>query len=181
LYTVLQFRFKNSFDLFHFFLLINNSINPFIYFAFSPPVSKLLARLRNCVKRNCPSKTLCCLPMFRRKYVINSSHLRNNTKYQVVNIHVIAGNLHGDNAEVCIVAPAQSSNKDRPLNQNVKLSSMSILIWFANGKSWYTHWRTNSLQIGILSNNFDTFFLGLRSCPLSETQYVQYSIFWNFF
>ncbi|XP_056017043.1 melanocyte-stimulating hormone receptor-like [Ostrea edulis] len=50
LHTVLLFRCKYCNDLFNFFLLVNNSINPYIYFAFSPPVKKLLSRLRNCVR-----------------------------------------------------------------------------------------------------------------------------------
>jgi hypothetical protein len=47
IYSTLQFKFKYSHFLFHLSLLVNNSINPFIYFAFSPPVLKLLSRLRN--------------------------------------------------------------------------------------------------------------------------------------
>jgi hypothetical protein len=46
LYEILGFRCKYCYELCEFVLLINSSVNSFIYFAFSPPVLHLVSRLR---------------------------------------------------------------------------------------------------------------------------------------
>jgi hypothetical protein len=104
IYTVLSLRFKHSFDLFHFFLLINNSINPFIYFAFSPPVVRLLTRLGNYAKQSCPLKMFCSLPTSNGTYKINNNQLRKDTNSQDINIQAIAGNFHRENGVVSTVS-----------------------------------------------------------------------------
>jgi hypothetical protein len=47
IYSTGKLKFKYRHDLFDVFLLINNSINPLIYFAFSPPVLQMFSRSRN--------------------------------------------------------------------------------------------------------------------------------------
>jgi hypothetical protein len=82
-------------ELCDFFLLINNSVNPFIYFAFSPPVSQVLSRLRKFVLEIELSNILRCLPASKVWRIPDRTNPRGS---EDIKTKVTKGSVHRTNA-----------------------------------------------------------------------------------
>jgi nitrate reductase NapE component len=111
LHIAFSFTFKHSFLLFQLFLMTGNSINPFIYFAFSPPVLKLIKSVRKYVEQICRPKTLYPFSNYKKKYMIRRSTLRKNAKSQDIEIKFIGSNPNQKHAITSTLFPVQVYKK----------------------------------------------------------------------